>query len=506
VTRAASPRAAQLLPWLAVASAAWLALFPITSVDAYYHLATGRRILDERAIPQRGVGSATFGTAEWHDNEWGFQVVAALVGRTAREPSGVLALTPPGRAGLVILRAAAVAVTLALLAATMARAGAPPLLSALSVWLAAFLTFGNLFWDIRPQIASYAALAALGYLLERARGRARWALPACAAVIAVWANVHGAFVVGLGLLGCEAAGAWWEARHDPGRRRRAWEVTATALGAPFAAFLNPLGVAQVVHPFLYAARPEIYAANNEWAKPDLLHLPLLVAAVALLVIALAAGARLRAALVLRVALFAGLFLTAIRHLPLLAIVLAPVLAIALTDLMRRRGRTLPESAWTRAAAGLAIAAGIVVLSGPRFIGPVPRFEERPSRPLPEAHVRFLSKSGVPGNGFNSYRFGGFLMFRQYPAERVFMDGRNDLYGAFRARVFDPILSCAPGWEALWADARARYDVRWVLIDGAEPLAAALDRDPAWRRVADEELRGDDRFGPDGIVLFLEDRR
>ena len=241
----------KLLPSIAIAAAIWLALFPISSVDAYYHLATGRRILDDRAIPTRGVGSATFGQAAWHDNEWGFQVLAALVGRTEREPGGVLVLTPLGRVGLVAMRAAALAATLALLAATMARLGAGPVLGASGVWLAAFLTFGNLFWDVRPQILSYAALAALCFLLERAREGRRFALPACLGVIALWANVHGAFVIGLGLLVCEAAGEWIEARRAAPHRARAWRLTATALGAPIAACLNPSGFKQLVHPFVY---------------------------------------------------------------------------------------------------------------------------------------------------------------------------------------------------------------------------------------------------------------
>src|SRR5512135_2275863 len=117
----------RLLPAMCVAAMAWLALFPITSVDAYYHLATGRRILDERAIPDRGVGSATFGQAPWHDNEWGFQVLAAVV-----------VLTQGGRTALVVLRALVLALTLGLLAAQMARAGVGAPLAALSVVLAAF--------------------------------------------------------------------------------------------------------------------------------------------------------------------------------------------------------------------------------------------------------------------------------------------------------------------------------------------------------------------------------
>jgi hypothetical protein len=503
-------RLLRILPSIAIVAATWLALFPISSVDAYYHLATGRRILDDRAIPTRGVGSATFGRAAWHDNEWGFQVLAAVVGRAAREPAGVLVLTPGGRVGLVALRAAALAATLALLAATMACVGAGPALRACGVWLIAFLTFGNLFWDVRPQILSYVALAALSFLLERAREGRRFALPACLAVIALWANVHGAFVVGLGLLASEAAGEWIEARRAALHRARAWRLTATALCAPIAACLNPLGFKQLVHPFVYLRHPEIHAGNNEWTRPDLLHLPLLLATFGLLAIAVAAGARLRPGHLLRVLLFGALFLTAIRHLPLAAIVVVPVLAAALTQAAQGAGRRRfldPGSpawgtGWGRTAVVLALAAGIAALSGAKFIGVVPCFEERPSRVLPEAHVRFLAAHAVPGNGFNGYRFGGFLMFRLYPQERVFMDGRNDLYGAFRADVFNRILSTAPGWRDAWDDAVTRYDLGWALVDATDPLAAALALSPRWRRVPDESLTGDPRFSADGIVLFV----
>lgn len=500
----------KLLPSIAIAAAIWLALFPISSVDAYYHLATGRRILDERAIPTRGAGSATFGRAAWHDNEWGFQVLAAVVGRAEREPSGVLVLTPLGRVGLVVMRAAALAATLALLAATMARVGAGPVLSASGVWLAAFLTFGNLFWDVRPQILSYVALAALCFLLERARAGRRFALPACLSVIALWANVHGAFVIGLGLLACEAAGEWIEARRAASHRASAWRLTATALGAPIAACLNPSGFKQLIHPFVYWSHPEIYAANNEWTRPDLLHLPLMLATFGLLAVAVAAGARIRPGHLLRVALFGVLFLTAIRHLPLAAIVVVPVLAAALTEVGQGTGRRRfldPDSpawgtGWGRTVVVAALAAAIAGLSGAQFIGLVPSFEERPSRALPEAHVRYLAAHAVPGNGFNGYRFGGFLMFRLYPQERVFMDGRNDLYGTFRAEVYNRILETEPGWSEAWDDAVARYDLGWALVDAEDPLATALARSPRWRRVQDEVLTDDPRFRADGIVLFL----
>jgi hypothetical protein len=498
------------LPWAAVAAAGWLALFPITSVDAYYHLATGRRILDTGTIPNRGVGSASFGRSPWHDNEWGFQALAALVGRSERGPSGVLELTPLGRAGLIVMRAAVCAATLAMLAATTAGLGVGVVTTALAVWLAAFLTFGNLFWDIRPQILSYLALAALALLLERSRAGRRWALPACLGVIAVWANVHGAAVLGIALLGCEAAGAWIETRRDRGMRSEALRLSLATLAAPFAACLNPLGWRQVVHPFLYLARPEIYSGNIEWTRPDLLHLPLLTVSFAIFVAAVAAGARLRPGHLLRVASFGALFLTALRHLPLLAIVAVPVGALALTQAapLGKWRRWLdpfgrPEQTLRfRLAAAVLLAATIAGLSGAKFIGLRPRFEESGSRPLPETEVRFLARHEISGAGFNGYRFGGFVMFRLYPREVVVMDGRNDLYGTFRTEVYNRILFTLPGWEQLWREAVRRYDLRWVLLDRSDPLAAALSTDPRWLRVPDERLGVVSGPASDGFVLFL----
>jgi hypothetical protein len=503
-------RLERALPWAAVAAAAWLTLFPITSVDAYYHLATGRHILETRTIPTRGVGSASFGRAPWHDNEWGFQVLAALVGRSERGPSGVLELTPSGRAGLIVMRAAACAATLAILAATMAGLGVGGAPAALAVWLAAFLTFGNLFWDVRPQILSYLALAALAWQLERFHAGRRWALPASLGVVALWANVHGAVVLGFVLLACETAGAWIESWRDRPRRAGAWRLAVVTLAAPLAACLNPLGWRQVLHPLLYATRPEIYANNNEWTRPDLLHLPLLATSAALLAAALFAGARPRPGHLLRLASFGVLFLTALRHLPFLVIVAVPVGALSLTQAARLGGWRLwlnplggpARAVWARATAAVLLASAVAALSGAKFVGLMPRFEERGSRPLPEAQARFLALREISGAGFNGYRFGGFLMFRLYPREVVVMDGRNDLYGAFRNEVYNRILFAQPGWEPLWREVVRRYDVGWVLVDVGDPLAAALSSDPEWLRVPDQGLAADSESAWQGFALFL----
>ena len=508
------------LPTITILALAWLTLFPIVSVDAHYHLATGRRILEQRAIPERGVGSATFGTAPWHDNEWGFQVLAALIGKSGRDPSGVWVLTRRGIVGLILLRALCLAAALALLSAQMARAGVEPLTRSVALVLAAFLTFGNLFWAIRPQILSYLGLVAVAYLLERDRAgsaRAGWMVPA---VIALWANLHGAFVTGIALLATEAVGETFDARRtEPGsgnrqRARRLWLLCALA---PLAACLNPHGYRQLLHPFLYLLRPEIHRGNVDWSPPDLVHLPLFNLTLILLVVALVARGRARSADLLRCGLFTALSLSAVRHLPLAALVVVPVLAASLDAAALRGGwRSHLEptgSRWggpgPRLAAAALLMAAIVGLSGAfvrptaRFVTLWPRFEYRPVRTMPERAVRILAREGPRGTVFNSYRFGGFLMFRLYPEEIVFMDGRNDLYGTFRDDVYNRILRTGPGWRAAWREAEKRFDVRCVLIDEDAPLSGALKQDAAWRfppgvpgGVTDGEA------GRGGVVLLL----
>lgn len=451
-------------PAVAIAAMAWLALFPITSVDAYYHLATGRWMLDHQEIPDRGIFSATFGDRPWHDNEWGFQVLVASIGVAEVSADGVLELTRGGTVALILLRALALAATLALLSAQMARAGVPALTRATAVVLAAFLTFNNLFWAIRPQILTYLAVAATTYLLGRDRDGCRWAGWAILGIIALWANVHGAFIIGIVLLGAETIGAAID-RSPRFQRLALW----TAL-APLAACLNPHGYLQVLHPFVYLLRPEIHAGNAEWTRPDFLHLPLFVLTAVLLVIAMARAGRPRMDDVVRAVAVVGLLTTAIRHLPIAALVLAPMLAVYGLAAVRRRGRSSPGPA-VAAVATICI----VVLSGAKFVGPVPEFTERTVRPMPEQAVRWIAGSGVEGAGFNAYRFGGFLMFRLYPSERVFMDGRNDLYEEFRDGVYNPIRTTEPGWEGMWRDAVRDHEVGWVLLDRGDPLVDALGR-------------------------------
>jgi len=73
------------------------------------------------------------------------------------------------------------------------------------------------------------------------------------------------------------------------------------------------------------------------------------------------------------------------------------------------------------------------LSGSRsrvIVHPVPAAfaRARARTEIPVAAAGYLSGIGMRGNVFNSYASGAYLIDRLYPAVRVAMDSRNDVYG------------------------------------------------------------------------------
>jgi len=90
---------------------------------------------------------------------------------------------------------------------------------------------------------------------------------------------------------------------------------------------------------------------------------------------------------------------------------------------------------------------------------------------PEEAMNFLEKSGLEGNMFNDYSSGCFLIERLYPLKKVFLDGRNTIYGAkfitenYGNCLKDPLL-----FEALVK----KYDINYVfLYYGFSNMAALI---------------------------------
>ena len=414
------PGAAVACILLTLAGAA--ALVKARSYDLWWHLETGLRIVTDHVIPRVDDYSFTSRGAPWVDHEWLFQVVLYLAHAAA------------GPAGLAILKLAC-ALTVALLGYRALREGGAAQGTALAV---VGLAIAGLRFRLaeRPEMCSMALVcihAAILLSLAARPARAAARLAAIALLVVVWANMHASALLAPGLaLACAAGSMIDRARPAARNALVAAGLSACALLVnPFTwrILLVPLGISDAL------ARANI--SNPEWAAPSPSEFPLFfgaVAAAALLAAACcAAGRPLAWTRMAMLGSCAAIGFLAIRHIGIFFAILPLSVDLGMARPSRRLQPVLQ-------AAGLSVALGaagwmsLVPPAGAEFgIG-------ISSMRFPEKAADFVDEQLTQARLYNDVAFGGYLIWRGYPARRVFIDGRNevhaDLLGELSASIDD----------------------------------------------------------------------
>lgn len=401
-------------PLLAASSALYFVSDNEADNDLWVHLLVGRQILTERALPRTDQWSFTASGGRWVDHEWLAQALFAAVYAGA------------GDRGLWLLKLAVGLATAWLVWTSIARRDAAPWVRAFVLMLVAAVSGRG--FAIRPQIFTYLGTAALLAWLGRASqalsppnaGKlGRIEIPAIAALFLFWANAHGGFVFGLGILALYAALPPW-----PGWRRR----VACLLAAGASSCINPYGVALLSYIWHELRTPH---PITEWqaAAPGDAGMITYFLLFALVVLTLPfARASMRQPW--RVALLAAVAVMSLRHqrhAPLLALCAAAPLAEQLQSgiewLRRRTTFALSAPAWRALQAGVGLLAAVQLsLMGLRLAAD--RFHVvYEARDYPVGAVGHLRASGLAGNLVLPLDWGGYVIWHGAPAVRVSLDGR-----------------------------------------------------------------------------------
>lgn len=439
------------------ALAAGSAAFPVGDTDLFWHLATGRETL-ANGLVRSDVFSWTAPGAPVGTDQWLGQLIL-YAGYSSGSWVGVLAVRTVAVAVLVGCIAAA---------ALVRRPGSPVV--ALAIAMPA-IVLSRFLWAERPELLGTAAFAALILLLQLPGRRP---LYVAAALLVVWANVHGSFALGAAL--AVLVGAHGLATDRPLRSGH----VALIVGAVLSVVLTPAGIGTLTAPGIHFFEPP--REIQEWALPDpttpVGTLWALVLALVIASAALSGPARVRDVMI--VVPVALLSLVAIRHTPLFAIAATPYLAAQLPHAARALGERVlgtasdgvdapPRRAPAAVDIGIAVASIALVLAA---IALAPRDADESAFPV--AALSELPKG--PGL-FARYDWGGWLIWRARETP-VFVDGRLVLY---RGAVLDDhrtVLEAQPGWR----DVVARRGIRWMLVRPDDPVgvrAAQL----GWRTLA-----------------------
>ncbi len=438
--------------------------------DLGWHLAAGDLIRAQGAIPFQDPWSFTLADKQWYNLSWLWDVIASVLYQYT------------GFGGLVVSVVACGAVIVGYLASVCLSRSASAVAVCIAVFLAcvlypSFVTPPNIYLAASPNTATM--LFSVLFYGECLR-RTRWYL--LPPMMALWANLHGGFLLGFGVVGLFGGVALL---------RRDWAgfkiYSFAAAGCLAAVFVNPLG--WHIHDGVSATLGHFVQANiTEWASYyDNMSLPGCIPGIlyVLLFIALELcdpkGRRIPLEARLLSWLFLGLGLYQFRYMSFFFLFSAVPLALHIDRLLPKRFLNELEIRKALLAAGLIGACAL----------PFTFVHMKPAFALPEmisqADADYLKAHFSKSRLLNHWNVGGLLIFRTGGTVPVFVDGRaataypDDLLRDYFGLV---------AWEideAAWDHVIAKYRIDAVLwVKAHQQLRRFLVEKRGWK----EQYSGD----------------
>jgi hypothetical protein len=489
--------------------------------DLWGHIRFGEAVLQARSLIIQDPYSYSAAGRTWHNHELGFEILAA----SAYDTLGIF--------GLKLVKLLFAAATIRLIALGQVETGAG---LAIQRWVLMLIALGLApQFQFRPQLVSFVATAALAAVLARATYRQRGRPPWIAApIMAVWANFHGGFVVGLGILAVYCASELFSSRNGRELAGRTAGSLALLCVCAVATLANPYG-ADVWHTVVRALsnpltrqvvgewRPMLPRLVDQWHGGSWITLfylfVLLMMGMFLVTVVLTVPA-IDLPLVAVAGLMIASALYATRNIALALITMAVPLTAHLAllqeqaliaSLKRRLWRALSRRVAARENIARAdtfapdtrlITAtshrGTASESRPRASGQhshifvaacafvlatesglfSPALAAAPG-PFPAGAVEFMRRNSLKGNLLCYFDWGEYLIWHTAPESKVFIDGRYDtVYPERVIRDYVRFNFALPGAERVLVD----YPHDFAIIPPTAKAYGLLRRQTGWRLI------------------------
>jgi hypothetical protein len=327
--------------------------------------------------------------------------------------------------------------------------------------------------------------------------------------VLLWANIHGGYAIAFMLMLCYVAGETANRvlghRGDPVLSWRQILHLCLVMGLSFLAVgINPNTWQMWLYPLRTVGIDVLRSFIQEWQSPDF-HLvwqqPFLILLLLTILAMARSGRRADLTDLALLAVWTASSLLAVRNIAIFAIIAVPILVRYGTAAWARQLDGWREVEWAQPwlrAAGRPLAGSrkLGILNGLLLslvaLAALARIclqltpaaiEEAIRASLPVDAVAHVQDQRPPGPMFNSYNWGGYLLFTLWPDYPVFVDGRTDLYDDAFLRQYLTIYFADDGWETLLD----QYKVRLVMIEPNSVLAKFLRLNPAWHEIYRDEM-------------------
>jgi len=393
--------------------------------DLWGNVRFGQEFLSQHSLVLHDTYTYTEAGHPWTGHEWLAEVLLAA------------AFNHAGVFGLILLKLACSAVVILVLAAALAETGSSTLVQFAVLIGAAVVVKPQL--QFRPQSFEFAVLAILMYLLTRDAYRRAGPLWLAIPLLALWANLHGGFFIGVAALGAYTAVSGLQdimAGRGYGRAIRLAAITGAAtlatLATPYG-FTTWTTVAHALrNPYtrivIVEWQPLASAALEHWQQHRLLisNYDIGIAMIALTGIswALTVEATDLPLFAIAVVMAIAAFISN-RNLPIAMIALAVPLArhfpLAWQKIASAKKSTEPRrrSVWINQAV-LVVLSIIIFVQGGFFSRSLEAAD-----PYPASACEFMKQHQLQGKILSTFQWGMYMIWNMPSGSRLFIDGRYD---------------------------------------------------------------------------------
>jgi hypothetical protein len=446
---------------------------PIADPDFWWHLRTGELISQTHTIPHTDPFSFTNIGKNWIAHEWLSELFFYGIYKLAGFPA------------LIILFAFVISSAFFFCYLRFPPTSRP-YVAGFILLLGAMATAPT--WGVRPQMISLLLTSAVLLLLDRYRSenRLKYLIP-LPLITLVWVNLHAGYFLGLAIIGIYIVGGLIEIFiveifNKNGSTRptlKSLIVLFVVLGTcVLAALVNPNGIKIITYPFQTLVSPSMQQLIQEWFSPDF-HLiqwqPLAWIFLLLIAVGMVGKKSLSVTKILLVVILGYAALHSMRNVPLFVIVAIPILAELVDSIVKIPSKSQMPSRLFKWIAPVLIVFALLATSL-RVVQVINNQADTEGAAFPKSAVDWIQLNNPPSNIFNSYGWGGYLIWRLYPTYNVFIDGRADVYGDDFIFEFIDLQNADAGWETRFNN----MQINTVLIEPDVPLAKVLLLSPNWK--------------------------
>jgi len=463
--------------WLFVAGAyGWHAL--LQDGDVGTHIRIGDYIVSHHTVPTRDFLAFSRPGQEWCAFEWLTEVVLSLLHGYA------------GLKGVVLLSGVVIAATFTIVLLHAAWRDANVVVALAMVLMA--VNASSIHFHARPHIFTLLFVAITMWVIDMDRRRNTWALWLLVPMAVLWTNLHAGFLIlfallGILVIGCLAESFLWG---------KSGALRYTLLGAACAvgSLTNPYGVKLHLYIREYLNSDTIRNSVQEFQSPSFRAESMFHYMLVLFVALAISGSLLkkhRLTEVLWIWFLAYQSLVSVRHVPLFMIVAVPILAAEITAWWNEWAQAQPRRSIARTldaitaqfqvgSLRLSIWAPVVVLA--LALSHSSNWPENfLEGPFPVKIVKKHADEIATSRVYTSDKWAGYLIYANYPRQRVFFDDRQHYYGD--AIVQDYVKLGGGNYQ--WRELLDQYRFNLVLCEVSSPLASLMKTHAGWQTVEDD---------------------